>query len=197
MFSSFFRSFYSLIIVLVIMVILISCFFIPSFTDGNFNLQVNEGEIFISSSGFAWPIPGYTTITSYYGKRVSPTAGASSFHKGLDIGAPEGSVLIAATDGKITYTGFLGGGGYTITLTNHNMKITYCHVAPFFIVEVGDEVKRGEIIGHVGPKYVYGVKGNNYKDENGLPTNGATTGCHLHFGIRINEEYVNPLNYYK
>ena len=197
MFSSFFRPFYSLIIVLVIMVILISCFFIPSFADSNFKLQVNEGEIFISSSGFAWPIPGYTTITSYYGKRVSPTAGASSFHKGLDIGAPEGSVLIAATDGKISYTGFLGGGGYTITLSKDNMKITYCHVAPFYIVEVGDEVKRGEIIGHVGPKYVYGVKGNNYKDENGLPTNGATTGCHLHFGIRVDGKYVNPLNYYK
>lgn len=197
MFSSFFKTFYYLIAVLIIIVILICCLFIPTFANSNFQMQINQGEIVISSSGFAWPIPGYTTITSYFGKRESPTAGASSYHKGLDIGAPEGSVLIAAIDGEITYTGFLGGGGYTITLSKDNMKITYCHVAPIFIVEVGDEVKRGEIIGHVGPKYVYGVKGNNYKDENGLPTNGATTGTHLHLGIRVNEEYMDPLDYYK
>ena len=35
--------------------------------------------------------------------------------------------------------------------------------------------------------------GNNYKDKNGNPTNGATTGCHLHLGIRIDEKYINPL----
>ena len=140
---------------------------------------------------------GYTRITSFYGKRVSPTAGASNFHKGIDIGAPEGTILIAAIDGEITYLGFLGGGGYTITLSNDNMKITYCHVSPNYLVEVGQKIKKGEIIGQVGPKNVYGIPGNNYKDENGNPTNGATTGCHLHFGIRINDEYVNPLDFYK
>ena len=44
-------------------------------------------------------------------------------------------------------------------------------------------------------KYVYGVVGNTYKDASGRPTNGATTGCHLHIGFRLNEEYVNPLDY--
>lgn len=116
--------------------------------------------------------------------------------KEIDIGAPEGTVLIAVADGEITYTGFLGGGGYTITLSIEDMKITYCHVSPTFIVEVGQKVERGEIIGYVGPKYVYGVKGNTYTDSTGKPTNGATTGCHLHLGIRVNGEYTNPLNYY-
>ena len=139
---------------------------------------------------------GYSTITSYFGKRVSPTAGASNYHKGIDIGAPEGTVLIAATDGLITYVGFLGGGGYTITLSNENMKITYCHVSPNFLVNVGDFVQRGQVIAQVGPKYVYGVAGNTYHDAQGNPTNGATTGCHLHFGVRVDENYVNPLNYY-
>lgn len=197
MFSSFFKPFYYLITLLIIMVILISLLFIPTFANSNLQLEINQGEIVISQLGFAWPIPGYTTITSYFGKRKSPTQGASSFHKGLDIGAPEGTLLIAVVDGKITYTGFLGGGGYTITLSKENMKITYCHVSPNFLVKVGDEVTRGQIIGQVGPKYVYGVKGNNYKDEQGRPTNGATTGCHLHFGIRIDEEYVNPLQFYE
>ena len=197
MFSSFFKPFYYLIIVLSIMVILISCLFIPVIDNSNLELQINKDEIVISSHGFAWPIPGYTTISSYFGKRISPTAGASTFHKGLDIGAPEGSVLIASVDGQITYTGFLGGGGYTITLSKDNMKITYCHVSPNYLVKVGDNVVRGQIIAQVGPKYVYGVIGNNYKDEQGRPTNGATTGCHLHFGIRIDGEYVNPLEFFE
>ena len=82
------------------------------------------------------PLHGYTTINSYFGKRTSPTAGASSYHKGIDIGAPQGSSFIAVCKGKITYTGFLGGGGYTITLSVNNMKITYCHVSPNYIVKV-------------------------------------------------------------
>lgn len=48
----------------------------------------------------------------------------------------------------------------------------------------------------VGPKNVYGVPGNQYKDAEGNPTNGATTGPHLHIGIRIDGKYQNPLNFF-
>lgn len=120
--------------------------------------------------------------------------GASSFHKGLDIGAPEGTNLYAVCDGTITFAGFLGGGGYTITLSSDNMKITYCHVSPNFIVDVGDTVVKGQHISNVGPKNVYGVVGNTYKDKDGKSTNGATTGCHLHLGVRIDDKYINPLD---
>ncbi len=96
-------------------------------------------------------------ITSPFGKRNSPTKGASSFHKGIDVGAPEGTKLYAVCNGVITFASFLGGGGYTITLSADNMKITYCHVSPNFIVNVGDEVVKGEHIANVGPKNVYGV----------------------------------------
>jgi murein DD-endopeptidase MepM/ murein hydrolase activator NlpD len=92
--------------------------------------------------------------------------------------------------------GFLGGGGHTITLTsNEGIKISYCHVSPNYIVFEGFSIVQGQIIGHVGPKYVYNVPGNKYHDSSGRPTNGATTGCHLHIGFRINGAYVNPLNY--
>lgn len=102
---------------------------------------------------------GYTKINSYYGKRNAPTSGASYNHKGIDIGAPEGSKFLAVTAGTITFTDFLGGGGYTITLTdNKGTKYSYCHCNPNFIVSVGDKVSKGDVIGYVGPKYVYGVK---------------------------------------
>lgn len=156
----------------------------------------NSQIIFYGNQNYAWPIPGYTRISSYFGKRNAPTSGASTYHKGVDIPAPEGTTLIATCDGEITFTGFLGGGGYTITLTTKDgIKISYCHVSPNYIVSVGDSIVQGQIIGNVGPKYVYGVVGNTYKDSQGNPTNGATTGCHLHIGFRLNGNYVNPLDY--
>lgn len=196
MFSSFFKQFYLILSMLIFLIIFISCFFTPFFNSNQTLNQFEGKEIIISNAGFAWPIPGYLKITSPFGKRISPTAGASNFHKGIDIGAPEGTFLIAAIDGTITYVGFLGGGGYTITLSNGNMKISYCHVSPLFLVEVGEQVLKGQIIAQVGPKYVYNVPGNTYHDANGNPTNGATTGSHLHFGIRIDDKYVNPLDFY-
>ena len=139
---------------------------------------------------------GYTKISSYFGKRISPTSGASSSHSGIDIPAPPGSKFIAVQDGEITFAQFLGAGGYTITLSFNNFKVTYCHCDPNFIVKVGDVVKQGQVIGYVGPKNVYGVKGNIYFDENGKPTNSASTGPHLHLEIRIDGKYVNPLNFF-
>lgn len=53
-----------------------------------------------------------------------------------------------------------------------------------------------KLYGYVGPKYVYGVQGNQYKDSSGKPTNGATTGPHLHLGIRKDGNYKNPLDYF-
>lgn len=139
---------------------------------------------------------GYTKISSYFGKRTSPTSGASSYHSGIDVPAPPGSKLIAVNDGEITFTQFLGAGGYTITLSFDNFRVTYCHCSPNYIVKVGDFVKQGQVIGYVGPKNVYGVKGNIYFDSVGNPTNGATTGPHLHLGIRIDGNYQNPLNFF-
>lgn len=130
-------------------------------------------------------------------KEIVLQVGASSFHYGTDIGAPEGTNLYAVHDGEITFTGFLGAGGYTITLSFDSFKITYCHVSPIYLVKEGDMVKQGQLIGKVGPKYVYGVSGNIYKDSNGNPTNGATTGPHLHLGVRIDGDYINPMQFFE
>ena len=86
--------------------------------------------------------------------------GASSSHSGIDIPAPEGTQLIAVADGEITFTQFLGAGGYTITLSFDNYRVTYCHCSPNYIVKVGDKIKQGQVIGYVGPHHDYGVKAN-------------------------------------
>lgn len=158
----------------IVIIIFISIFFIPVLSsNSNFNSNDEYNEIieFNPTDGFLWPAPGYTRINSYFGKRNAPTSGASTYHKGIDIGAPQESKFVAVTDAEVTFIGFLGGGGYTITISTGNMKISYCHCSPNYIVKKGDKVKKGQVIGEVGPKNVYGVPGNRYKDSNGNPTN--------------------------
>lgn len=145
--------------------------------------------------GFYWPLPSNHRISSYYGYRVSPTAGASNFHKGIDIPASEGTYFLALFDSVISFVGFNGSSGYCIICSTDLYKIIYCHTSPNYIVSVGDKVIAGQIIGQVGPKYVYDVVGNPYHDSTGKPTNGATTGCHLHLSIKENNEYKNPLDF--
>lgn len=198
----FFHSFSSLFVSFFIVIFFICIFFIPLYqiypeSFGIYSNTIDEGSFIHSNSDYVWPIPGYTKITSPFGKRASPTAGASSFHKGVDIGAPEGTTLYAIKDGTITFADFLGGGGYTITLSAEDTKITYCHVSPDFIIQVGDAIKKGQPIANVGPMYVFNVPNNPYHDKNGKPTNGAITGCHLHLGVRIYEEYINPLSLFE
>ena len=120
---------------------------------------------------YVWPVIGYTTITSYYGRRKSPTKGASSFHKGIDVGAPTGSNLVSIMDGRVIMAQFNASGGFTIIVQNGNMQAIYCHVHNNYLPKVNSRVKEGQVIGKVGPKNVYGVANNPYKDSNGNPTN--------------------------
>ena len=139
---------------------------------------------------------GYEYITSPYGYRNAPTAGAGTFHGGIDIGAPAGAKIISAFSGTVTYIGFYGANGYTVRISDGYYTANYSHVSPYFLVYVGQYVNKGDIIATVGPKNVYGVPNNPYIDSNGNPTNGATTGPHLHFSIRIDGNSVNPMDYF-
>lgn len=98
--------------------------------------------------------------------------------------------------GKVIYTGFNGANGYTIQIQNNNIITSYSHVSPDFILSVGDLVNSGDIISSVGPKFVYNVPNNPYHDSSGNPTNGATTGAHLHLTIKKDGIAVNPLNFF-
>jgi len=82
------NSFNILYFLIIFITLFICIFFIPLFNNySNFNSENGESFI-ITSSQFLWPTPGYTTITSYFGKRTAPTSGASTYHSGIDIAAP-------------------------------------------------------------------------------------------------------------
>ena len=187
MYSSFFKFYFISIIVL----ILFSVFTIK--TAGN-NI---ENTVEIDEGSFVWPLPNNHIITSYFGRRNSPTRGASSYHSGIDIAATEGTPIHSCISGKVIWTGFKGTGGFTLTVENQNMQVSYCHISPNYMCKIGDIVASKSIIAHVGPKNVYNVTGNPYHDSNGNPTNGATTGCHLHLTIKKDGKAVNPLDYFE
>lgn len=177
--------------------LLLCCFFLPLLEE-NFNLSdldfSNQESFSLSSSEFIWPIPGYTRISSKFGPRKSPTAGASTFHKGIDIPAPPGTTLVAICDGKVISSGFSGSGGFTITYLSSPYQISYCHVSPELLVSRGQKIYAGQVIATVGPKNIYGVIGNPYKDKEGNPTNGSLTGPHLHFSIKKDDVSIDPLS---
>ena len=188
------RILFSFLIICIIIIILTSILFCNIS-----NVDYTSNSV-ISYKNFTWPIPGYTSISSFFGKRTSPTTGASSYHSGIDIPAPEGTPLFAIDDGTVYFASWGAGGGYTISYSLQNqpqMQISYCHVSPIMYVSKGDTINKGQVVGTVGPKNVYGILNNQYKDSNGNPTNGATTGCHLHFTIKQNNKPIDPLLFYE
>ena len=107
-----FNSLNKFFILHIIFIIFISIFFVPIFyvSDAFYkNPSSYDNSITLSSDYFIWPIPGYTTISSYFGKRNSPTAGASNYHLGLDIPAPEGTYIYAIDDGIVTFASWGAG----------------------------------------------------------------------------------------
>lgn len=91
--------------------------------------------------------------------------GASSNHSGIDIAATENTKIYAVLGGIVTFTGFKGAGGYTITIHNNEFDISYCHVSPNFIITENDIIEPNTIIGFVGPKYISEISNNPYHDS--------------------------------
>lgn len=79
---------------------------------------------------------------------IRPLHGASSYHLGIDIGAPAHATLVAICSGRVSFVGFKGANGYMITLLSaqKDYTISYCHVDPSILVATGDWVEKGEII---------------------------------------------------
>lgn len=126
-----------------------------------------------------WPLPGYYSVTSPFGNRLHPVLKVYKMHTGIDIAGSgcNGKNVVAAADGKVITAGWISGYGNTVVI-DHGGGITtlYAH-SQKLLVKVGQKVSKGEKIMLVG-------------------MTGYATGPHLHFEVRENGKYVNPLDGY-
>ena len=126
----------------------------------------------------SWIRPcNYVKVTSPYGFREQPTAGASRFHQGIDLGAPAGTTIVASRAGTVTSAGYSNSLGWYVTI-NHGdgFSSMYGHMLGPAYVSSGSYVSQGQSIGGVG-------------------STGISTGNHLHFAILYNGAYQNPAAY--
>lgn len=110
---------------------------------------------------FGQPL-GFYNITSNFGERISPITKQPSFHHGIDIGATEGTLIYSASSGKVSFIGYNSSNGYSIHINSENLYFLYGHVSPNYIVNIGDNISKGQIIGNVGPKYITDSNRNSY-----------------------------------
>ncbi len=128
------------------------------------------------TGSFIWPVDS-TYITSRYGERSAPTAGASTNHKAIDIGAKSGDPIYAAADGQVAVANYNDGLGYYVSIEHDGETATrYSHMTNY-IVQPGEQVKQGQIIGYVGES-------------------GIATGSHLDYAVIKNGQQVDPMQYY-
>ncbi|MCH5274426.1 MAG: M23 family metallopeptidase [Lachnospiraceae bacterium] len=114
--------------------------------------------------------------TSGFGRRKAPTAGASTYHKGVDWAVPTGTAVVASSGGTVVKAGWGSGYGYVVYIQHDDGRQTrYAHLSRV-LVSSGQRVSQGERIGLSG-------------------STGVATGPHLHFEMLINNTQVNPLNY--
>ena len=127
---------------------------------------------------FTWPCPASTYITSSFGNRLHPILKSWIFHTGLDIGCSSGKDILAAASGKVIMSQVYGGYGNCVMIDHGGGIVTLYGHASKLCVSKGDVVKRGQVVAKVG-------------------STGRSTGPHLHFEVRKNGEYVNPMKYFK
>jgi murein DD-endopeptidase MepM/ murein hydrolase activator NlpD len=140
--------------------------------------QLRAYESVLRERGFTpsvWPVVG--KLESGFGGRRNPFGGSSfEFHAGQDIVADPGTPVVAGAKGTVTFVGWQHGYG-RLVVVDHGGGLTtrYGHLSKFECV-AGQQIKRGELLGRVG-------------------STGRSTGPHLHYEIRINDEPVDPLGY--
>lgn len=124
----------------------------------------------------AWPVPGYTRISSKYGMRTHPITGVYKLHTGVDISAPMGANFIAANDGIVVKSQYNSAYG-NMVIIDHGGGIStlYAHGSEI-LVQVGQIVKRGDAVLKVG-------------------STGYSTGPHAHFEVRLNGIVTDPMPY--
>lgn len=135
-----------------------------------------EADIYLGKKGMLWPCPSYKYISSRFGRRSSPTRGATSNHKGVDLSADKGSAILSVASGKVAEAQYSSSMGYYVKVSHGDGLYTLYEHASKLLVMRGEKVKAGQKIAKVG-------------------RTGLATGNHLHFGVLYKGIYRNPLNY--
>lgn len=141
--------------------------------EGN---NYSSANVSVSKAGCVWPVPSSKRITSYFGPRKRPTAGASTYHKGLDIGLSTGAAIVAMKGGTVAISQYSSSAGYYIMINHGGGVCSYYMHNSRLLARVGARVSAGETIAYGG-------------------STGISTGPHLHFAITVNGSYVNPLKF--
>ncbi len=139
------------------------------------NLQLAETYV---GGEMMWPVPDHYTITSPFGNRFHPISKTYKMHTGIDISCPRNTDVVAAQSGTVIYSGWYSGYGKVIIVDHGGGYSTLYGHNDGLVGKVGQSVKKGELIAKSG-------------------STGYSTGPHVHFEVRINGEYVDPLNYVK
>jgi murein DD-endopeptidase MepM/ murein hydrolase activator NlpD len=127
----------------------------------SFLKRSGKGEI-----NLLFPLSIPAAITSAFGWRIHPITGDQRFHAGTDLGAPSGTPVLAADAGQVSVAVVMGGYGLTVILSHKQdtVQTLYAHLSEI-LVQPGDRVKQGAVIGRVG-------------------STGNSTGPHLHFEMQ-------------
>lgn len=138
--------------------------------------ELNQPQQTYDGGAFAWPCPTTKQITSEFGWRMHPVLHYNRFHNGIDIGAHFGEPIVAAYDGRVVAASSTSAmGNYIMIDHGDGLYTIYMHCSQLYVAE-GSYVIRGEKIAAVG-------------------STGISTGPHLHFSVRLNGEYKNPVEY--
>ncbi len=141
-------------------------------------LKLQRTDVDYAGGVMLWPAPSSQRITSFFGPREEPVAGAGTNHGAIDIGAKSGAAIVAANDGVVIFAGWhYSYGNYVIVDHGGGIATLYAHSSKL-LVSKGQSVTRGQTIALVG-------------------STGYSTGPHLHFEVRVNGVRVNPLPYLK
>ena len=121
-----------------------------------------------------WPVRG--TITSGFGWRISPFGDGNELHPGVDIAYTMGAPVVATADGEVVASGPAGGYGNLVQIDHGNGIATLYGHNSQLAVNVGQQVKKGQVIAYAG-------------------STGKSTGPHVHYEVRINNTPIDPMKY--
>lgn len=141
--------------------------------------KAGNTDDYYAGGQLTWPVPSSYRITSRFGPRNTGIPGASTYHRGIDIGAPTGSTIVAACSGTVTIAsyGYNGGAGNYVSVNHGNGLTTVYYHCSSLLVSAGTFVTEGTAIARVG-------------------STGISSGPHLHFGVIAGGTYVDPMNYF-